>query len=265
MVAPEQVAPSPEALALAQRLKVEGGRVYPLDLAYSPAYYAARAVRAGNHEVWSFALLADTFSPDTNLRTAVPTALTTDRTMLVPTDRVTLPERASPEAVVALLPRLRAAAVSHVVTVDTLAAPFVLDQVMATHRLKPVVVRVYRVPNPRPLVEPMLEQGATGRVLSLVRRGDRLDLVVEMHGAGRLLLREALGRGWTARVDGDGVVPEPAEAHYVALRVPAGRHRVQLVYHPPLLFAGVAVTALSALAALCLALGGGAAIKCRPA
>jgi hypothetical protein len=252
MVGPALVVPSPEAVALAQGLR--SGRVYPIDPSYSPAYFSARALRGQNHELWSFALLADTFAPDLNLRTRVATALTTDRTMLVPAERVTAPQRAGPDAAGGLLPRLQAAAVSHVVSLDPLGPPFVLERTMATARLDPLAVHVYRVPDPRPLIELVAAGGAAGRVLSLDREGDRLDLALEMERGGRVLIREALGRGWSATVDGSAATIEPAEAHYVALRVPAGRHLARLRYQPPLLLAGLAVTALSLLVTLWLAL-----------
>jgi uncharacterized membrane protein YqgA involved in biofilm formation len=256
MVAADFLKASPEATAMAERLRAEGGRVLPMDLSYSPAYAQARVSRQGHDELWSFALVEDTLAPDTNLRLGVPTALTPDRTMLVPSDRVLGPESASPTALAALMPRLREAAVSHVLSPDALSVPgLTLEQTVAPPRIAPLSVGVYRVAGSRPLVE-IPPDVAAGNVRSVERRGDRLQIEVEMGGSGRLLVREALTRGWQARVDGRPAAIEREAAAHVALVLGPGLHRVVLRYHPPGLLAGAVVTAVSLGATLLLFLSG---------
>ena len=266
MASVAEVAPSREAAALGARLRALGGRVYPLDPAYGTAYFAARAQRGETHELWSFAVLQDTFAPDTNLRSGIPTALTPDRTMLVPAERTTPPELAGPGGVLALLPSLRAAGVSHVVSVDPLQGPgLVPDQAIVPARLWPLAVHVYGVADARPLAEVVPDPGGSGRLLAQERRGDRVEIDVETGGSARLLLREALQHGWTARVDGLETALEPVGTHHVSLRLGAGRHRVRLDYEPPLLRAGAALSGVSLLLTLWLGLGGGAAGRPREA
>ena len=96
MVSPAFFRPSPEASRLAAAVRGGGGRLFTYDPGYSPAYYAARAERAGEHEVWSFAVLQEALVPHYNLALAVPTALGLDQTMLAPEARILAPEDAEP-------------------------------------------------------------------------------------------------------------------------------------------------------------------------
>ncbi|HXY40816.1 MAG TPA: YfhO family protein, partial [Vicinamibacteria bacterium] len=207
------------------------------------------------HELWSFAVVFDTLSPDTNLHEGVATALTPDRTMLVPTDRVLSPEAASPQALPYLIPRLREGAVSHVLSLDPLAAPgLALEESLAPPRLAPLTLRVYRIDQAKALAEVAAPDGEAGRVISFERQGDRLTVDVELRKSGRLRLREGLSRGWRARVDGGAAAIEPAGPAAVAVSLQPGRHRVAFDYRPPLLWAGALLTALSAGVAVAIVL-----------
>jgi len=255
MVTPAFLRPSPEVEALAARLRADGGRLCPLDPSYSPAYERARAART-RHELWSFAVVEDTLSPDTNLHDGVATALTPDRTMLVPTDRVLPPEAASPRALPALLPRLRESAVSHVLSLDSLAVDgLTLEQSLAPPRLVPLRLALYRVDGAKALAEVAGPGGDAGRVISLQRRGDRLAVEVEVQEDARLLLREGLSRGWRAQVDGRPAAIEPVGPGAVMVLVGTGRHRVTFDYRPPLLFAGALISAAALAAIIVLGVG----------
>ncbi len=251
MISPAFLRPSPQVSVLAERLRAEGGRLCPLDVSYSPAYRAARASRR-SHELWSFAIAQETLSPDTNLRSGVPTALTPDRTMLVPADRVLPPELAGPESVARLLPRLREAGVTHLLALDPLEGAGLLQEaVVRPARIAPVAVHVYRLEGAPPLVE--LAEGA-GRVTSFERRGDRIRIGVEADRADRLVRREAYAEGWSALVDDHGTAVERFGQRYLAVAVPAGRHVVELRYRPPRFGLWVSLSALSAFALLALLL-----------
>lgn len=81
---------------------------------------------------------------------------------------------------------------------------------------------------------------------------NRLALTIDAPAAGVLVVNEAWGPGWTARVDG---APTPVlRANYLfrGLLVGPGRHAVELEYGPPRLRAALAVYAVTAL----LVLGG---------
>jgi hypothetical protein len=247
-VRPDFLRPSTEARHLAARLREEGGRLFPFDPSYSPAYYRARAALAGRHELWSFALLEDTFAPDTNLESRVPTALTPDRTMLVPVERVLAPGDASPRALAAIVDRLRAAGVNHVLAPEPLESPALWDhQVVVVPRLAPLSLHLYRLDGARPRVELVADDQAAGRPLSLERRGDMVTIRVDASRAGRLVFREASAPGWSASVDGRTTALERVESDHRAVAVPAGRHQVVFRYRPPRLAAGVLVSILSLL------------------
>jgi hypothetical protein len=248
MVSPAFFRPSESAREIARAVIEAGGRLFTLDAGYSPAYYAARAART-DHEAWSFAVLQETLVPNFNLELGVPTALSLDQTMLVPEALVLPPEDASPRALPRVLPRLRAAAVSHVVSVEPLDQPELEPlAVFASARVAPLRLHLYRLRE----TLPRFELSGPGRVLKLVDHPGRLRLEVEAEGPSRLRLREAWARGWVARVDGRPVGLERDEGIHRALEVPAGRHQVELVYEPPWLQAGLAITLASALATAAL-------------
>ena len=88
--------------------------------------HGARAIRAGSglgHESWSFRLLQETFVPDFNLGPGIATALSLDRTMLAARDRVLDPAQATTRSLPGLLPRLRAAGVRSLLSIEPLEDP----------------------------------------------------------------------------------------------------------------------------------------------
>ena len=85
--------------------------------------------------------------------------------------------------------------------------------------------------------------GFAGTAVVTSRRADRLDVDVELSAPGWLVLLEASDPGWRARVDGTSTPVLTANALFRAVPVPAGRHRVELEYHPPGLRAGLALSA----------------------
>lgn len=256
-VPPGFLAPSPVVASLATRLRAEGGRTFPFEPSYSPAYHQARAGLAGRHELWSFGLLQDTFAPDTNLRSAVATALTPDRTMLVPVERVLAPEEAAPHAFARIVDRLRAAAVSHVLALEPLDHPALRDhEIVIVPRVAPLALHLYRLDGAKPMLELVADGGTAGRVLSFDRHGDTVAIEVDAERAGRLVLREAHAQGWSVSLEGRPAALERVEGHSMAVRVPSGRHGVLLHYRPPRLVPGLVVSALSLLLVTFLAVGG---------
>ncbi len=248
MVSPGFLAPSAPAAQLAADLRREGGRVFPLDPSYSPAYYDARARRPGRHELWSFAVVQDTFAPDTNLRSALPTALTPDRTMLVPLDRVLPPAEAGPEALPKVVARLRAAGVAHVLSLDVLVDPALVPRaVVRPARIAPLALHVYRLTGALPLAEIQAPGSEGGTEVPLTRRGDAIEAVLDVSRAGRLVVREACAPGWEARVDGRPAGVECVEGRHLGIAVAGGRQRVELRYRPPRLVPGLAASVFSAL------------------
>ena len=206
---------------------LRGGRVYTCPIESSPAFHAGRAARGRDHEVWSFAVLLETLSPAFNVPLRVPTALSPDLTMLVSTERVLSPEESSCAALPQLLPRLRAAGVITVLSLDPLEHEDLAPLFAAAPvRTQPVAIHAYalRAPLPR------FGLSGPGNVTAIRESANRLDLVVDAERASSLVVRDAWDPGWTARIDGAPVELEPAR--HRLLELPAGRHHVSLSYVP---------------------------------
>jgi hypothetical protein len=86
-----------------------------------------------------------------------------------------------------------------------------------------------------------------GRVEVLLRRGDRLELQVELERDGFVVMADAWDPGWRVRVDAAAAPLLRANVGFRAVAVPAGRHRVVLVYRPPAVILGLLVSGLAAL------------------
>ena len=85
-----------------------------------------------------------------------------------------------------------------------------------------------------------------GEVEILRYEGNRIEAQVR-GGGGLLVFSEVDYPGWRATVDGDPASLVRADYVLRALCVPAGEHRVVLVYAPPLVGAGLAITGLALL------------------
>lgn len=244
MVSPDFFRPSEEARRTAKLVREGGGRLFTFDAGYSPAYYQARATRR-DHEVWSFALLRETLVPSFNLALGVPTALSLDQTMLAPKVLVLPPGDAAPAALPRVLPRLRRAAVSHVLAVEPLSHPELeLALVSSSPRVAPLRTFLYR------LRERMsrYELEGEGEVLLLLEAAGRLEFEVQAAEPARLLLRDAWARGWEARVNGAFAPLVRDDGFHRTLSLGPGRQRVELTYRPPGLAAGLGLSLASALA-----------------
>jgi hypothetical protein len=86
-----------------------------------------------------------------------------------------------------------------------------------------------------------------GRVEVLLRRGDRLELQVELERDGFVVMADAWDPGWRVRVDAAAAPLLRANVGFRAVAVPPGRHRVVLVYRPPAVILGLLVSGLAAL------------------
>ena len=286
-VDPGLFVPSAEVRSLARTLREKGGRIYTPDPAESPAHAEARRLRPLDHELWSFAVLVDSATPFQNLRLGLPSALSIDLTMLVPTDRVLAPEQAGPGAVPEMLPLLRDAGVAWVLSLDPLHDERLAPRaVVATSRIAPLRVHVYEVTSPLPLRSVATEvvgarsrdearslagrpgfqegggvavegpvgpvTGALGRLIDARERPGWIEASVEADRPSVFLVRDAYAPGWSATVDGQPAPLLRANGRHCAVPIPGGRSRVTLRYAPPRMRTGLAVSALSLLATLAL-------------
>lgn len=241
---------SPEAAALASALRASGLRVFTCDVAGSASYRAFRREHRGRHELATFALLRESLTPNYNVDARVPTALSLDLTMMVPGARVTSPQEALCGDPGALVPRLSAASVGHVLALDPLAHPALVGVARVPLPASPgLALHVYRLDPP----PPALVEVEGGRLLAVAERPGRLVARVEAAEPARLIVRQAWARGWRAAVDGaDAEVSRHAGRH-LAVGVAAGAREVILEYAPPGLPAA-AVAALGAALAVALLL-----------
>jgi len=95
-----------------------------------------------------------------------------------------------------------------------------------------------------------------GGEVEIVRyEGNRIEAQVR-GGGGLLIFSEVDYPGWRATVDGNPARLVRADYLLRALCVPAGEHRVVLVYDPPLLKLGLAITVLTLLSVVGVAIWG---------
>ena len=290
MVSPAFYRLSPEMSRVAVALRAQGERAFTCDPDLSARYRSVLTEKlAGRqpHEAWSFAVLMETLTPYFNLRPGVRTAYGIDLTMLVPTDRVLSPEEASCRRVGAILERIREAGVSRVLSLDPLDHPGLeLDAVLSPERIRPLNVHVYRVSGALPLRFVATRVGvggpggippsgsrrrsedaattvldddgpevleASGEILSLREAPGLVDMEVRAERATAVVVREAHAPGWSARVDGRPAPVVRAHGRHLAVRIPAGRARVRMVFRPPHLTLGLALAGCAAVVTLGLA------------
>ncbi len=239
--------PSAEAEALADSVRAGGGRAFTCDVASSPSYLEARARRGKRHAVWSMWTLMDTLTPALNVPRAVPTAYSADLTMLVPQARV-LGEGEDCGAISAIAPRLRAAAVTHVLSLDALTDPTLAPRaLLAPARIAPLHVHVYALASPLARIEARADDGRPLPTPVVNETPGRIDLGLKAEVPGKVLVRDAYAAGWVAEVNGQPAPIEVAEGRYMAVSVPAGRADIALRYRPRRLKLGLALGAAAAL------------------
>jgi hypothetical protein len=95
---------------------------------------------------------------------------------------------------------------------------------------------------------------AAGDAQILERRADRVVIRAQSAGEGYLVLTDSYEAGWAATVDGVRVDVLKANLIFRAVRLGPGEHRVELVYRPWSVRAGVAVSLVTAIALVAAAL-----------
>jgi hypothetical protein len=111
-----------------------------------------------------------------------------------------------------------------------------------------------------PAEEVVLATGSTssspssppGTIRIVEERSDRLALETDLGSSAYVLLADAFDPGWRASIDGAPVPLLRANLAFRAVRAPAGRHRIEMIYRPTSLRIGLVLSATSLLAALAL-------------
>jgi hypothetical protein len=279
MVATSWFATSPEVVAAVGAHGVR--RVFSCDVEGSREYWEARRLRPGDHEMMTFGASRDTLTPHTNRSLRVETALSADLTSLVPLSRL-LPAGVGCADPAALLPWLRGAGVTHVLSLDRMEAAGLHHTAdVAPGRISPLHVNLFEVqgvPPPYYVARrvrrgarppdmppdssdsawidgaPEDVEGATGAVRSVRDDPEAQVFEVDASRATALVVLDGWFPGWEAAVDGRPV-PVLAAGHHRAVWVPAGHARVTFEYHPRGLRAGLALSTVSAILLVILGCG----------
>ena len=266
--------------------ELDQGRTFSYPLASSPAFARYLATRPPGLRLTSFFVNRQILSPYLNAIDRVRAPDDRDVTSFTPRRGELRPEDYRPEAVSALLPWMRQAMVTRVLSLDPLAHEELVLRAAVPMGPPGLTVHVYALSRPAPafyvacrvLGAPTREEAAAltqapgfdlGRDASLEQEsavscagGDaRLEgwrpahrrYSVTADAAGLLVERENFARGWRAEVDGRSVRVLRANGKNRAVPFPAGRHTIVLRYETPLLKWGAALTGASLLlaAALC--------------
>ncbi len=285
MVGPALFRPAAPQQRLTARLSREGGRLFTCVPSASRTLLAHLMGTHGRTDVTIAGILFETLSPLNNMRLGVPAAYGIDHTGFTPPRRTLSSLEASCADFGGLLPRLRRAGVSRVISLDPLVAPgAVPEEGWPSRVLQGRPVHVYRLERPLPLrevarkvvparsaadaeeraaasgfqdqggvaVEGLEEgmEGAGGRVVSVSEAPDRVELLVEAERPSVVIVRDGYSPGWGASVAGAPAPVLRADGRHRAIPIPAGRSRVVLTYRPWSLWPGRAVSLVSALAAL---------------
>lgn len=235
--------PEMEALRLGA---LDGGRVFTYGLDGSPAFRRVLATTPGGRGLWSFFLSRQVLAPYANIVDGVEIAEGKDLTGFIPRPPVIAGEDLDPARIAAVLPRLRDAAVSRVVSLDPLDHPDLRLLARVPAGPPGTDIHVYAVADPWPRAFLDCGDGCAGTVRRHARAGET-QLDVQAPAAGELVVRDNFARGWRAEVDGEPAAVRDAAGH-LAVAVGPGAHRVVLRYRPPALGAGLALTVFGAAA-----------------
>jgi uncharacterized membrane protein YfhO len=100
---------------------------------------------------------------------------------------------------------------------------------------------------------PELEPGPfTGASRVVDFRPDRVVLEAELSRPGWVVLVDAFDPGWRALLDGRPAEIRRANGAFRAVLAPGGRHRIEMVYRPDSVRAGLGISAVALAAALAL-------------
>jgi hypothetical protein len=286
--------PLPEMVAL-RLAQLDGGRVFSYPLDRSPAFRGLVARGGPALTLTGLFLHRQILEPYANVLDRVEAPETTELPTLVPRARELEPLAYDSARVGELLPWLRNAGVTRVLSLDPLSHPALVPLAVVPAGPPGVAIHAYGFDSwPRaslacratpvasreqavaaayrdgfdPWREVALEEQGGGPDDALpatctkgrARRtwwtADEEHYEVVTNASAYLVVRASHARGWRAHVDG---VPAPvlrANGKHRAVAVPAGRHEVVLRYAPPGLVAGAALSLASLLVATLLFVSG---------
>jgi hypothetical protein len=262
----------------------EGGRVFSYGLDHSPAFRAFLARGGPELTLAGFYLHRQMLGPYTNMLDGLPAPEATDLTAFSPRPRELGPALYDPAAAGQLVPWLRNAAVSRVLSLDPLSHPDLVALGTVAPGPPGLSIRLYALDSPWPreylacravaepdsaraLVRPYaagfdprrdvaLEPGGAGLPRAActgggarrtAARAGKETFEVATDASAYLVVRDSYARGWRARVDGVPALVLRANGKHRAVAIPAGKHEVVMWYEPPGLSIGIGLTVLAAL------------------
>lgn len=265
---------------------LDGGRVFSYGPDHSPAFLEFLNRGVPQLGLAAFSANRQVLSPYNNVIDRVEAPEGTDLTSFVPRPRELGPSDYEPSRVGRLVPWLRQAAVTRVLSFDPLVDPDL--EPLGAFAVGPagLAVHAYRLLDPWPRAyvacrvlevrdvegglrapyEPGFEPDrdvaleAAGAPSCRAARARRIAFrpgeeryEVRSDGDGYLVTRDSYARGWRAWIDGRAAPVLRANGKHRAVPVPAGSHEVRLRYEPPALRMGIMVTAAALAVAVALA------------
>ncbi|MBP6704580.1 MAG: YfhO family protein [Vicinamibacteria bacterium] len=229
---------SPEMEPVAAELRASSGRVFTCDPEASESYWQGRHARGAYHEAFSMAALSEALAPSFNMPVGVRTALSIDRNGLAPANRVLSPELATCRDFASIAPRLRAAGVNRVLSLDPLNGPGLRHLTsVSPARIAPVTIYIHEL------------EGAASRfdrpVTLISDESDEIVLETTVESATTLNVLEPFAKGWRATVNGIERPITRTGAGYRAVPLDGGRNVVRMVYEPPGLRLGMGISGLA--------------------
>jgi hypothetical protein len=239
--------PEMQALGLGD---LGGGRVFVPGLDHSPAFRHFLAAGGPGRALWSFFLSRQALAPYANVLDRVEIAEGKDLTGFIPRAPVLTGEYLDPARIGAVLPRLREAAVSRVVSLDPLDHPDLRMVAEVPAGPPGLTIHAYAVRDPWPRAFVACGKGCAGTVRRHASGGETV-LDVRAPSAGLVVVRDNFARGWHATVDGEETGIQRA-GDYMAVPVEPGAHEIVMRYRPPALRGALLLTLFGLAAAAVL-------------
>lgn len=258
------------ALAASVRPSGEPVRIFSYGLQASPAFRERLAQASHRPSAWIFSINRQLLVPYTNMLDGIESGETPDLTGFGPAFPELRAEDYAPTAVGRILPRLRAAGVHRVVSLDPLADDDLELKATVPIPAARLAARVYQLRDALPIAalqcrglaapgaeaafrsslepgfDPTREAAVEGPALEPAGGACRAGTVVpglleparesyatDSEAETYLLVRRGFARGWSARLDGAPAPLYRANGRHRAVRVPPGRHQIVLRYRPP--------------------------------
>ena len=263
--------------------RLDGGRVFAFPSHFSTSVEAWLGGRPPGTESWLFYAIRQGLNNHANMLDRIESAVSADSTGLSPQFTALHPAAYDPKYAAQLVPKLRDAAVSRVISFDPIGLDDLKLRAVAALPSPGLGIYIYELSRawPRAFVAcrvwlagdrfqaaetpfadgfdpqrdvafeapareaPRATGCRVGKVSAVAANPAEERFIVESDGPGWLVSRATHARGWSATLDGAPAALRRADGRHRAVAVPPGRHEVAMRYEPPGLRAGIALTLIS--------------------